>query len=245
MPLDFPSNPTSGQIYDNYYWDAADQIWRSSGIVTPKIPAGIIQIYAGQTAPDGYLMCIGQEVLITQYTALYNALTASGTVFPYGANTNGSGSAGSTHFRLPDLRGDVVVGKAGSGTFQNLGAMGGAEVVTLDSTQIPSHTHTVSDPGHFHNTNHNHTIGDHSHSQFITANAGGPAIRWDYRQDGSSYTYPQGCNTAGVGTLTTSTNNPQSDTKTTGITVGGQSGTVGQSHNNLQPYIVLNYIIKV
>lgn len=31
MPLDFPSNPTNGQIYDNYYWDNAAGVWNSLG----------------------------------------------------------------------------------------------------------------------------------------------------------------------------------------------------------------------
>lgn len=35
------------------------------------------------------------------------------------------------------------VGKAASGTFSTLGATGGAETVTLTTTQIPSHTHDV------------------------------------------------------------------------------------------------------
>ena len=31
MPLDFPSNPTNGQVYDNYYWDNAAGVWNSLG----------------------------------------------------------------------------------------------------------------------------------------------------------------------------------------------------------------------
>lgn len=31
MPLDFPSNPIDGQIYDNYYWDSAAGVWNSLG----------------------------------------------------------------------------------------------------------------------------------------------------------------------------------------------------------------------
>lgn len=31
MALDFPSNPVNGQVYDNYFWDAATNAWRSSG----------------------------------------------------------------------------------------------------------------------------------------------------------------------------------------------------------------------
>ena len=31
MPLDFPSDPIDGQIYDNYYWDEAQGVWNSLG----------------------------------------------------------------------------------------------------------------------------------------------------------------------------------------------------------------------
>jgi hypothetical protein len=31
MALDFPSNPTNGQVYDNYYYDSSITAWRSSG----------------------------------------------------------------------------------------------------------------------------------------------------------------------------------------------------------------------
>lgn len=59
----------------------------------------------------------------------------------------------------------------------------------------------------------------HSHEQYVTANSGGPASRLDYSGDNSGQVYPQGVNT-------------------------GSAGGNG-SHNNLQPYIVLNYIIKL
>lgn len=56
-------------------------------------------------------------------------------------------------------------------------------------------------------TTNNHTltidqIPNHSHGQYVTANAGtgGPSIRTDYNADGVGYScYPQGCNTMGTG----------------------------------------------
>lgn len=59
--------------------------------------------YAGYDTPDGYFLANGAEKLIDAYTDLYNLLTNFGTTFPYGANTNGSGGAGTTHFVLPNL----------------------------------------------------------------------------------------------------------------------------------------------
>ena len=74
------------------------------------VPSGSVIFVAKSTVPTGYLACNGAEALITAYITLYNALTNSGTTFPFGANTNGSGAAGSTHFRLPDLRGEFLRG---------------------------------------------------------------------------------------------------------------------------------------
>jgi hypothetical protein len=34
MALDFPSNPTNGQVFENYYWDDSITAWRSAGSKT-------------------------------------------------------------------------------------------------------------------------------------------------------------------------------------------------------------------
>jgi hypothetical protein len=39
MPLDFPSNPTNGQTYDNYYYDATVGAWNSFSSTTNTIPS--------------------------------------------------------------------------------------------------------------------------------------------------------------------------------------------------------------
>lgn len=237
-------NTSNGLIFA-YYSDGSSGQWvevLSSAVPTVNeiVPVGTVVQSAGISAPDGWLLCEGQAVSRSQYSRLYNAI---GTLY-------GSGD-GTTTFNVPDLKGRVPVGKDG-GTFSALGLTGGTESVTLTSAQsgLPAHSHanTLTDPGHFHNTSHNHTIGDHSHGQVVTANSGGPAVRRDWSSDGSSFTYPQGAGTYGVGTLTTSTPNPQSDTKKTGITITNANNTAAnasQAHTNLQPYIVLNYMIRV
>lgn len=66
-------------------------------------PVGTCVVYAGYDTPEGWFLANGAQILIDAYRDLYNKLTSFGTTFPYGANTNGSGGAGTTHFRLPTV----------------------------------------------------------------------------------------------------------------------------------------------
>ena len=198
MALNFPNSPTVGDLYEGYQWDGS--AWRHVNVFADTIPAGTIVPWSTETAPANWLICDGAAVSRSTYAALFSVIGIR-----YGAGN------GSTTFNLPNLVGRVPVGRdVSQSEFDVLGETGGAKTHTLTVDQMPSHSHT--DTGH-------------SHGQFITANAGGPAIRWDYRQDGSAFTYPQGNNTGNSSANITAT--------------GG-----GQAHNNLQPYVVLTYIIK-
>jgi microcystin-dependent protein len=177
------------------------------------------------TAPSGWLICDGTEKAVADYGTLAGVLSTT-----YGALTNGSGGVGTTHFRLPDLRGRVPMG-AGTGrnvadsanlTARTLGAkISDAETHTLTSAEIPGHTHPVSitDPGHA------HTIDP---SQVFTA----LAANW-----GASYGAPEIAYRQDYGQTIFS--------NTTGITASATSNTGGGgAHNNVQPSTVINFIIK-
>jgi microcystin-dependent protein len=130
---------------------------------------------------------------------------------------------GTTTFNLPNLKGRVAVGfDASQSEFDTLGEVGGAKTHTLTTAQMPSHTHTQNA--------HNHTQNPHTHS-LRRGNAGTARIEEIGYSSGGN---PQTTN-AGVFS-TTATNN---ETIATNQNTGG-----GEAHNNLQPYIVLNYIIK-
>jgi microcystin-dependent protein len=97
-------------------------------------PVGSLQAFAGANAPTGWLLCDGSQQPIATYPELYSVLSTT-----YGALTNGSGGAGSTHFRVPDLRGRMPIGAGNEGVAANnatrtRGDKGG-------DTRMQSHTH--------------------------------------------------------------------------------------------------------
>jgi microcystin-dependent protein len=161
-------------------------------------PAGAILQFAGSTAPTGYLLCNGSSVSRATYTNLFIVI---GTTY---------GSANATTFNLPNLLGRVPVGYDSSQTeFNALGEIGGAKTHTLATTELPAHSHSITDPGH-----------NHSYDKTVTDSNG-----------------PFGDNSSEEKNSSTSTGS-----STTGITIKNTGG--NEAHNNLQPYIVLNYIIK-
>jgi microcystin-dependent protein len=184
---------------------------------TMGAPTGTVLPYAGASAPSGWLLCDGSAVSRTTYAALF-ALVAT---------TYGVGD-GSTTFNLPDLRGRAVAGKddmggsaanritnAGSGIVgTTLGANGGAETVTLSTAQLPAHNHGVNDSGH------THTIPTYS--------------------GGGKGTDPTHASAAATGS--TSSGSATTASATTGITT--QNNGSGNAHQNTQPTIILNYMIK-
>lgn len=106
--------------------------------IESRLPTGAVQLYAGASAPSNWLLCNGAETLISGYAALYAVCSTT-----YGSLTNGSGGVGTTHFRLPDLRGRVPIGAgAGTGlTVRTIGATAGTETHPLSITEMPSHDH--------------------------------------------------------------------------------------------------------
>lgn len=96
---------------------------------------GEIRMFAGNYAPEGWAMCNGQLLSISENAALFSLI---GTTY---------GGDGQTTFALPDLQGRVPVHmgtNAATGTSYALAQKGGTETVTLAADQLPKHTHAVN-----------------------------------------------------------------------------------------------------
>jgi microcystin-dependent protein len=93
---------------------------------------GEIRMFGGNFAPVGWAFCDGSLISIAENSTLFNLI---GTT--YGGN-------GQTTFALPNLLGRLPI-HAGQGLTQTyvLGALGGAETVTLITGQLPTHNHTL------------------------------------------------------------------------------------------------------
>jgi microcystin-dependent protein len=132
------------------------------------IPTGGVTVFSGATLPKGFLHCDGASLSRTRYVALFAVL---GTRYGEGAAQDNS------TFSLPDLRSRGVVGASGvtrTGAPVDLAAglsnyplsstLGRATHTLLES-ELPSHTHVVSDPGHTHRaTDLGHTHGASSYN---------------------------------------------------------------------------------
>lgn len=97
---------------------------------------GQIVMFAGNFAPRGFAFCNGQMLSIAQNTALFTIL---GTT--YGGN-------GTTTFALPNFGGRMPIGVGQSPGTENvvLGQVGGSPNVTLTSSQLPMHSHSLAAP---------------------------------------------------------------------------------------------------
>jgi len=94
---------------------------------------GEIRMFAGNYAPRDWALCDGQNISIQENDALYSLL---GTTY---------GGDGRTSFALPDLRGRIPIhfGIGPGLSPRGLGMKSGAEVVAINTIQLPSHSHTL------------------------------------------------------------------------------------------------------
>lgn len=107
-------------------------------------PLGIVEMWAGREVPEGYVLCNGQELRISEYGELYKAI---GSIFNTGPNASGGKfMTQEGFFRVPDLRGRFVVGLHDSDAdYKSCGQCGGKKSVALSEREMPRHSHEVKD----------------------------------------------------------------------------------------------------
>jgi microcystin-dependent protein len=213
------------------YIDEPMAIRRSTGLIE------ITQAPVGATNPVRLVdlnaaIPIGAVIIWPTNTIPANFLKCDGSIYnnasapllqavlgyTYGGN-------GSTTFAVPFYNGKTIVCCDG-GTF-TLGATGGEYTHVLTPTELASHAHAVTDPGH------THGVTDPTHAHQFTANVGSSGSVSSF----GSGTGPTGGNyTSAAPTGVTINSGP------TGVTIANTGGNAG--HNNLQPYIGQNFIIR-
>ncbi|MEH2532725.1 microcystin-dependent protein [Bradyrhizobium sp. AZCC 1588] len=186
--------------------------------------------YWGPTTPNSaFAFPMGQAISRTTYASLF-ALVGT---------TYGSGD-GSTTFNLPDKTGRVSAMKESSatrltstyfgGNSANLGAAGGMESVGLEPAKIPTLTASGAN-----NISVISTVGG-----IASGMTNGDLLAHDNTSFG--FYGPGkigGGDTISLGQITSQGSNPIS------VTTQGTTATTGAAHNNVQPTIVCNYIIRI
>lgn len=165
-----------------------------------RIPVGIVLRRGSSEVPIGYLLCDGTSYVRADYQDLFDVMGLGFTLSDDGVN-----------FNVPDLRGRNPVGV---GPGYPMGDTFGFETHTLTSGELPTHPHTVTDPGH-------------THTPLASVTNGGGAI------SGICDT-PLNTGTPQTGTPVRIAN--------IGGTVGNTGG--GGSHNNVMPSLVCAFMVK-
>jgi len=179
---------------------------------------GTVLPWAPTYAPRGWAFCQGQILPIAQNSALFALL---GTT--YGGN-------GQTTFALPDLRGRIPLGAGqGPGTSNyTLGEMAGNETVTLTQAEMPQHIHPIQvTPSTLHVSSANADTAVAANG--ATIGTAGVGAGRDFTQ------------TLGFNSLAPDVTLNAASVTTPTVTEGVAGGS--QPHNNLQPFLSLNFII--
>lgn len=202
-------------------------------ILNLAAPVGSVQDFAGTSAPTGWLLCYGQAVSRTTYSGLFDVI---GTTYGAGDTT--------TTFNLPDCRGRVTAGKDNMGgssanrltgqtgglNGDNLGATGGTETHVLTTAQMAAHTHAAG-------TLAADSAGAHTHTIAMTTSG-------DDNPGGGNN--PISTSGGGAVPVNPATHISANSNGAHGHTISGSTASVGSdtAHNNVQPTIVFNKIIK-
>lgn len=192
----------------------------ATGPAGPSIPSGAVMMWSSTSAPSGWLIADGTAISRSTYATLFAIIGTS-----YGTGD------GTTTFNIPNLKGRVAVGIDSAQTeFNVLAKTGGAKTHALITGELPVHTHAVDPPNTVTDTQGSHTHNTIDGGNIVTTAAAGSA----------------GLSIAAGGNPSSpyvSANGDHAHNLNIGSFTSGSTGS-GTSHNNLQPFMCLPYIIK-
>lgn len=195
------------------------------GVGTNTVSEGLVDLANNQintaatNTPPGAILMYGGTTAPSGWLVCDGSAKAAAdytALFAVIGSTFNTGGEGTGNFRLPDLRSRFPIGAGTGGLFttRDLGSSGGEEKHTLDMSEIPYHHHTVP--------NHSHT--------YEKPTPTGAYLAYDYTTSGSG-------DIPVIGIVSS---------QATGDAGAGNTSSegVGLAHNNMPPFLAVNFIIK-
>jgi microcystin-dependent protein len=184
---------------------------------------GMMMLWAGATAPAGWMLCQGQSLVRADYLPLFNAI---GTAY---------GTADGAHFSLPDMRGRVAAGVDGTGRLTG---------ATVTNPHLPGGSGGQEQEQAYADVNVSGSVRSYGasyggglsvHVEMDTWNAGG----WGGANGGGPLVGDHSHHMAGDFAVGGSV------AVYTDVGLNSAGGGYTRAVTNVQPTLMLNYIIKV
>ena len=191
----------------------------------PLVPPGSIMPYGGEEAPEGWLLCDGQEVNISDFTQLFNVIRYNFK------DASLLSDEGVNRFALPDMRGRFPLGLDNLGgpsanrvtdiAADAIGGNAGAEGKTIELENLPEHEHDME--------------GESGTQYYATRVGSGEVLDAD--------AVPLTIEPGAGGTQGFASSGGVKQTNTVTDVDGNIVPRLGEAINVMPPYLSLNYII--